>query len=326
LAGATFDHLRLPRVDVVDPSRAIPSAATVGDAPMPAAPTSFNAPAPPPPPPPTAIRQATFPGVVPAAGTWAVVIGINDYPGTGHDLESAVNDADDVVRALQGLGVPGDHILLLRDGTATADNIGLSADWLVAHASSDAVAAFFYAGHVRKLASKTEAMVGADGGLVKDTDLAQHLAKLAAKQTWIGMASCYGGGFDEVLGPGRILTGAAGPNQIAYENEGFGRSYMVEYMVDQAMIQNRASTSIQTAFTYARDTLARDYPGREPVEYGDQALALDLRPPGTKTPSGAGSSSAPPSNRPAPAPTTTTTTAPPDTCKNLTGGVIHCSH
>src|SRR5207248_10761533 len=145
--------------------------------------------------------------------------------------------------------------------------------------SSDADAAVSHAGRVRKLASHTGAIVGADGALVRDTDLAPHLAKLAARRTWIGMAACYGGGFDELLGPGRILTGAAGPNQIAYENEGFGRSYMVEYMVDQAILQDRASATIQTAFGYARDAVARDYPGREPVQYGDQAAPLDLRPP-----------------------------------------------
>jgi hypothetical protein len=324
LAGASFDQLRFPSVEAAGAGSAAAGSAG-GDVPMPAAPDSFDAPAPPPPPPPPALRQANFPGVVPTGGTWAVVIGINDYPGTSHDLQSAVNDANDMVRAMEGLGVPGDHILLLKDGTATAANIDLSADWLVAHSSPDAVAAFFYAGHVRKLAAKTEAIVGADGNLVRDTELAQHLSRLTAKRTWIGMASCYGGGFDELLGPGRILTGAAGANQIAYENEGFGRSYMVEYMVDQAIIQNRASATIQSAFTYASDALHHDYPGREPVELGDQAAPLDLRPPGAPPAPPPSGSSAPAPSKPAQSTTTTSTTTPPDTCKSLTGGVIRCA-
>ena len=73
------------------------------------------------------------------------------------------------------------------------------------------------------------------------------------------------GGFTEVLGPGRVLTAAAGANEVAYENEGFGRSYMVEYMVRRAMLQGKAAGSVQDAFAWARAQIAHDYPNRQPI-------------------------------------------------------------
>jgi hypothetical protein len=243
--------------------------------------------------PPPALLRSRKTGT--AGGTWAVIVGINDYPGTTYDLKSAVNDADDVDKALAALKVPADRRLVLRDGQASRKTLQASVDWLVAHAGPDAVAVFFFAGHVRKLAPGREGMVTADGGTVTDADLASRLANLSARRAWIGMAACYGGGFTEVLRPGRVLTGAASATERAYENSAFGRSYMVEYMVRQAMLEGRASDSVQAAFGYARDALARDYPNRVPVQLDYSTAPLDLRPPGSVPPP------KPPPSQPSPA-------------------------
>lgn len=261
-------------------------------------------------PPPRLLQRKPTPA---AGGTWALVIGVNDYPGSAYDLRSAVNDADDVDRALGVLGVPPERRLVLRDGQASRRNMLSSIDWLVAHAGSDAVAVLFFAGHVRKLDHDTEAMVGADGAAVTDAELARRLQGMAARRMWIGMAACYGGGFTEALAPGRVLTGAAGANERAYENSGFGRSYMVEYMIRQGILEGRAPESVQSAFAYARDQLGRDFPDRLPVQVDRGSGPLDLRPPGVMPP-------------PKPPKPTTTTTAPPvdkksnDTTTSGTGG------
>ena len=65
----------------------------------------------------------------PQDGTWAVVLGVNDYPGDDSDLSYSVNDAQDVVAALAALGVPAENMLLAVDGQATADVIRASIDW-----------------------------------------------------------------------------------------------------------------------------------------------------------------------------------------------------
>ena len=283
---------------------------------------------------------AQFGGVTPSAGTWAVVIGIDTYPGGGaYNLESAVNDANDMVTALEQMGVPANHVLLVRDGQATAGAITASADWLVAHADSESNAVFFYAGHTEKLSPSTEALIGSDGGQVTNADLAGHFSRLAAARSWFVFAACFGGGFDNLLGPGRIVTAAADANHLAYENETFHRSYLVEYMVRQAMIEGRAPGSVQNAFAYAVASIHRDYPGREPVEADDLGAPFDLRSPdavqnppspppepSSSVPPGPPSPPNPPSAPNTPPPTSPPSTAPPpgDACGSLTLGVVRC--
>jgi caspase domain-containing protein len=252
-----------------------PPSAT-GDAAIAAAPATFTGPARLQAPPARLAARST--GT--QSGTWAVVIGINDYPGTAHDLSSAVPDAEEMNRALEALGVPADHRLLITEGQATARVIGTAADWLVARAGRDAKAVFFFAGHVRKQSATIEAMIGADGGTVTDAQLAKRLAPLQAGRLWVAMAACYGGGFTEVLRPGVVLTGAAAANERAYESAEFNRSYMVEFMVRQAMVQGRASESVQAAYAYARSALAPAHANRMPVQFDQGTGPLDLRPPG----------------------------------------------
>ncbi|HEV7887390.1 MAG TPA: caspase family protein [Acidimicrobiales bacterium] len=286
--------------------------------------------------PPGALARGRFPGVVPSGGTWAVMIGINNYPGSRHDLRSAVADALDVDEALARMGVPGNHRLVVKDGQAAARVVTLAADWLVAHAGPDAVAVFFYAGHVRKVGGGTEAVIAADGNAVTDATLADHLRPLQARQAWIGIAACYGGGFTELLAPGRVLSAAASANRLAYENAAFGRSYMVQFMVREAMIEGRANASVQHSFDYAKATIAYRYPGREPVEIDSGSGPLSLRPPGAGPPS-----TVKPAPKPAPAPANSgggsnppPPSSPPSggsgsgssggTCKSVNLGVIRC--
>jgi hypothetical protein len=334
--------LREPAVAIRagEPPPYAPEALPAGDLAITPPPDSFDAPPRPPSPPPAPLQRDPWAGVVPAGGTWAVVVGIDHYPGGAHDLRSAVNDAKDVDEALVRVGVAVDHRLLIENSQATTGVIASSVDWMAAHASPDAVAVFFYAGHVRKLSADSEAIVASDGGLLTDTDLAAHFARLRAGRVWIGMAACYGAAFTRLLAPGRVLTAAAGPNQVAYENESFGRSYLVEYMVRQAMLEGRAPGTVQHAFDYAKAAIARDYPGREPVEIDDHAPGIDLHP--TSAPAGGGNVTAPSGQGQPPGPrSSTTSTTPPqgagsggagtgggsgggEPCRRATLGIVRC--
>ena len=199
-----------------------------------------------------------------------------------------------------------------------------SATSAVPAASSDATAVFFFAGHVRKLASHTEAMVGSDGHTVVDTELASHLNGLRARHTWIVIAGCYGGGFDEALKPGRILTAAAPANQIAYESTDLHRSYLGEYLTHQALLEGQADGSVEQAYAFAYVGLKRDHPDRLPVQFDDVQGDLVLGPVPSPPPS-APAKSAPPGPPP---PSTTTTTTPPGNGKNhclvSAGSLIGC--
>jgi hypothetical protein len=311
--------------DVTGPAPAFALGSAASETAITPPPEEFDAPPPPPAEPPAALRATTSGST---GGVWAVLVGIDDYPGTHSDLRASVADVDEVDAALAGYGVPADRRLVLRNTQATAATIGDALRWLVARASADATVVLFYAGHVRKLSSGTEAVVAADGRLLTDAAMASLLRPLASQRVWIGMASCYGGGFTELLAPGRILTGAAGANSLAYENSSFGHSYLVEYMVHRAMNQRQAPGSVERSFAWAADALRRDYPNRVPVQYDDLdgELQLGAVPP-TAPPapaprrgggSGGGSSPPPPSDPSTPPPND-------DPCVITIGSLVGCS-
>ena len=235
-------------------------------------------------------------------GVWAVVVGIDDYPGGRSDLRASVNDADATEAALAAYGVPASRIVVLRNGEASAATIRASLAWLVQRAGRDATAVFFYAGHIRKLEAGREAIVAADGQLVTDADVAWDLKHLRAKQTWIALAACFAGGFTEVLAPGRILTGAADSSSLAYESAAYGRSYLAEFMIQRAMRNGWAAGSIEEAFAWAQEELRREHPKRLLVQHdmAEGELVLGTPPPPQPFPQAQPTTASAPPSEPAP--------------------------
>lgn len=269
------DELLLRRRAVAGRAATIaPATADVAIAPAPA---QFDGPPQPAGPLPATLRRFLDGERHPGGGVWAVIVGIDDYPGTRSDLRSAVADADDVDRALAAFGVPADRRVVLRDREASEHAIGVALDWLVANADADATAIFFYAGHGRRVTSARHSIVGSDGAAITDLALREGFRGLRAAQTWIGMAACYGGGFDELVTEGRLLTAAADANHLAYENPSYGRSYMVEFMVRRAMIEGAATTSVQASYDYAASALGREHPNRTLYAVDASRGPIDLR-------------------------------------------------
>jgi len=263
-----------------------------------------------------------------AKTVYGLIIGINDYPGTSSDLQGAVPDAEDMADVLALYGVPDANVRTLLDADAGTPQINDALQWIVNVTKPDSTVVIFYAGHVRKLSDDTEAVVAADGGVLPDWYLASQLQSLPAHDTWIVMAACYGGGFTELMAPGRILTAAADANSLAYENESFDRSYLDEYLVHQALLERLgAGPTAQQAFNYAQAGLERDYPDRTLTQFNQATEAISLdgvhRPAPDTSSDGAGSSSGslpgvPSPNDPPPSPPSS---PPPDPtpCKNLLG-------
>ena len=154
---------------------------------------------------------------------FALIVGINDYPGTQYDLGAAVADANTVNEALAKFGVPAGNRVVLRDGQVPPRQLVAAVRALVQRAGPGSTIVFAYSGHVRKLDSDTEAIITAEGGVLTDQQLASLLAPSRAANMWLLLATCYAGGFTELLGPGRILTAAAGANSLAYESPALQR-------------------------------------------------------------------------------------------------------
>ena len=121
----------------------------------------------------------------PTAQVFALVIGIDDYPGSSADLGAAVADADTVDAALDGFGVPPGNRVVLRDGQARRADVVAAVQSLVQQGGPGATLVLSYAGHVRKLAPGTEALVLADGETLSDRELAALLAPATTQRMWL---------------------------------------------------------------------------------------------------------------------------------------------
>ena len=261
-------------------------------------------------PPPFAAARRGGPGDV-----LALVVGINDYPGSRYDLGAAVADADAVEAALVGFGVPAANRVVLRDGQARRAQVVASLQALAATAGPSSTVVFAYAGHARRLDADTAAMVAADGGLIRDDELAALLAPLTTQRVWLLMASCYAGNFTEALSPGRILTAAAGPSSLAYESPELQGSYLVHHLVKEGWLEGQAGPSVQEAFAYAQARIREQYPSREPLEIDGlgQPMRLWMDRPGRPRPA---PPARPPSSSP-PAPPSPSSDPPKKTCTLL---------
>ena len=81
-------------------------------------------------------------------GKYALLVGIDDYPGTGSDLNGPVEDARIIYRALtQRFGFDPANIVVLNDSDATRENIANGVVQHLGQAGPDGVAVFFYSGH-----------------------------------------------------------------------------------------------------------------------------------------------------------------------------------
>lgn len=255
-------------------------------------------------------------GAMTGGGVLALIVGINDYPGSRSDLGAAVADADTVDAALAGFGVPAANRVVLRDGQARRAELVAAIQALVATAGPTTTVVFAYAGHVRKLDGDTEAIVAADGGVLRDDELAALLAP-SRSPMWLMLATCYAGGFTEVLAPGRILTAAADAHSLAYESPSIHGSYLVHHLVQEGWLEGRSGPSVQEAFAYADARINEQYPDRRPLQYDDFAAPMRFgsgtaaptmsqsqpTAPASQPPPPSGSQ--PPPSQPPPSPTTT---------------------
>ncbi|MGP1273147.1 MAG: caspase family protein [Phycisphaerales bacterium] len=91
---------------------------------------------------------AMYPGGGNPDETYVLLVGIDDYPGSGNDLASCVNDTQrmaDVCSRL--LGVPASNIVVLNDEQATREHILEATQRHLGQAGEDGTAVFYFSGH-----------------------------------------------------------------------------------------------------------------------------------------------------------------------------------
>ena len=146
---------------------------------------------------------------------YALVIGVEHYPGGLPDAQFADRDAQAVYRYLIALGVPPDHIRRLTDGTATRGRIRMDLRWLKRNAKPDSTVWVYFSGHGAPGARGHAYLVPSGGdpnGLAytafREDRLYRDLDRLPARRVLVALDACFSGnGGRSVLGKGmRPLT------------------------------------------------------------------------------------------------------------------------
>jgi hypothetical protein len=183
----------------------------------------------------------------------ALIIGIND-PDPKNPLSGAHADANNMRTALTMYGFRSSDITVLLDGQATRSRILSELGRLVARTPANGIAVFAAASHGAGSSFRT-----ADGARLYASELGRYLGQIRAP-VWTALAMCYSAGFavPGVVGSNRIATFSSAADKLTYEMGGAG-SELFDAMIRHGMIEGGSPRSVESAFEYARTTLAKNF-------------------------------------------------------------------
>ena len=141
---------------------------------------------------------------------FALVIGVETYPGGIPKAEFADRDAQAVVAHLRALGVPLRHIKRLTDDTATRSRIKGALHWLKRNVRPGSTVYVYFSGHGAPSQGGTAYLVPFDGDPsdLSDTGVStskfyQSLGQLPAKHIIVALDACFTGeGKRSIMGNG----------------------------------------------------------------------------------------------------------------------------
>jgi len=159
-------------------------------------------------------------GLTTPTNRYALLIGVQDYPGTNNDLYYPDDDANAMNTLLSAQGWTVRSVLL--NGSATHDNIRLEINAL--STDSNATILVYYSGHGSDYTG-TPSIIPYDGLTISDNfdttnwitpaTLTNWIAAVPAKHRLLILDSCFSGGF--TLGNGSIDTAQADYSQYNYQ-------------------------------------------------------------------------------------------------------------
>jgi hypothetical protein len=282
-----------------------------------------------------------FDGLAPPGSTpkvFAVVIGIQQYQGRTHPTLGGEGDAAAFMQALSNAHWPGNHILELVDGQATASNIRAAMQWLTQHSAPDTLTIFHFSGHVciqstGPCAANHMHLWTVDNQFISDDEVGNNLRNLQG-DAWVDIAGCEAAAFDKGISNGqRLFTGSSQANEKSYEHPDWHESVWTGLSIDQGMLQHQADSNgdhivtVREAVNWAQPratdtTQGQKDPPQHPVinggkpDYNLDAGGYQPPPPPPPPPSGGGGggggSQPPPAGPPAPG------------CTPATKALLHC--
>lgn len=272
-------------------------------------------------------------GPKPNAKKYAVIVGVDNYPGRTHKLVGSVGDAWDLHDALIRAGWPKANINMVLENSATAANIRNAMNWLISKADDNSFSVFHYSGHIKQIKSGNkdgdpevldEYLWPYDSKFISDGEFGTTMRNLRG-WSWVDIAGCEAAGMnDQVAAFNRFFTGSSMENEKSFESPQWRNSVYTGLMIDFGFLQRQGDLNgdkritLQEAFEYANRNAPRltanQKPGpQHPYRAGGESVEWSLDPQSAPAPAPAPSSSGgsqpsqPPPSQPAPQPTTTTT-------------------
>jgi hypothetical protein len=209
---------------------------------------------------------------------YAVVIGINDYPGTGSDLQYTVADAHEMSNVLLDT-YKFDDVIELTDAAATKTAIYEAIAGVKASAKSGDEVVFFFSGHGAKGKAADgdknnvdQSIVVQENGkfaFIWDGELVQWFSNFTATRIVFVFDSCLAGGMSVLKAPGRVVCMASTINGMSLEGAawGGGHGQFTYYFAEEGIESGLAGkydyngdgilyqpqdVSVEEAFDYAK--------------------------------------------------------------------------
>jgi hypothetical protein len=199
----------------------------------------------------------------PTVNKWAVVIGISNYRGKGHDLQYCDDDAQDMYDYLIAKGYPAENIKLLKDGSAKSTSIESAINWLGSQENETSEVVFFYSGHGSTYDGyddgdteyTDEAIVAADLYLILDGQLQQLFYNFESQKISFIFDSCFSGGMNDLEGSGRVVVTACGEYEYSFDGSSTQQNGVFTYYYMEGL---DTYNTVEGAFGYA-EPLAHNF-------------------------------------------------------------------
>lgn len=195
-----------------------------------------------------------------AKNVYAIIIGINDYPGIADDLRYSVSSSGGIYHLLlNDYNFKWQNIFYLQDIYATSDGISDAIDIISSKITSNDVFFFYFAGHGGYTPSYF--MYLADGTLFTADHLKTKLNSFNCSEKYIILDCCHSGGFiPQIESPGTYIITSSLPNQLSYESSQLKKGVFTHFFLkakNDATDNNADGVlSIEEMFPYARDKTA----------------------------------------------------------------------
>jgi hypothetical protein len=213
------------------------------------------------------------------ANKYAIVIGINDYPGSSSDLQYTVADADEMSKVLTSIyGFPASNVHELTNDAATYDAIKTAIADVRSSANPGDEVVFFFSGHGAKGKADDgdknnvdQAIVVQQDGqfaFIWDGELVQWFSGFLTNRIIFVFDSCLAGGMAVLKAPGRVVCMASTINGMSLEGTAWGGGHgqftyyfaeagmesglagKYDYNGDRTLYQPQ-DVSVEEAFDYA---------------------------------------------------------------------------